>query len=82
MLLLILKIALAIVIGYCCAYFIMAIRLYASNDHGDTSGNVQDFDQGTWEIEEKNYYGPYALEDWENDIEKIETIANAGIRKC
>lgn len=70
MLILIIKIALAIVIGYCCSYFIMAKRLYASNDYGDTSGKVQDFDCGTWELEEKNYYGPYASEDWEHDMTK------------
>ena len=68
--LLILKIALAIVIGYCCAYFIIAKRLSASNDLGDTSGNVRDFDRGTWELEEKNYYGPYASEDWGRDMAK------------
>ena len=46
----VLALIISLVIGFCVAYYFMAKKVSKSNNHGDSMGELRDFDQSTWNL--------------------------------
>ena len=75
---LVVAIILAIVVGIGFAYGLVAGQVFASNNYGDSVGEVQDFARGTWNIVESRNYNTQKKE-WLNDkffMERMTSVSN------
>ena len=72
----IIVIILSIVTGVGFAYYIVATWVCASNNYGDSMGEVSDFSRGTWDLVEQRNYRPKKRE-WTGDKLLYETEVRA-----